>query len=656
MKKLFLLLITFVIPSLSFSQGCLPGGITFTTQEQIDNFQTDYPGCTVIEGDVSIGGTGTDICNLSGLSVVTGIEGDLGIFSTTGLEHLTGLDQLASVGGSVTITGNLLLRDLTGLENINEIPSSLQIHTCPLLISLAGLDNLQRIGNNLSIDENNLLTDVSALSGLDSVARYMNFVNNASLENLDGLDSLSFLGKGLNIENNLSIQNINGIENLSLDSVLAIRITNNPNLSVCNIQSVCELLSDPKGTVTIFKNSAGCDNPAEVAGSCRIPEFCLPYGDYYFFNQADIDNFPVLYPDCNQLTGITIISGSDINNLAGLNQITSVGTLDIGNGIFGEPPMLQNLEGLNNITSVGWHLVLQNLPQLMNLSGLEGIKNVGSGLGIYNNSLLADLSGLAIEQDSGYLNIFGNESLTSLRGLENLTEISEGMEIIANNDLGSLSGLNNVHSINGSVIISDNANLSNLSGLENLEHAGGLNIDNNQNLVNLSSLQSLTSLSGELYISLNEKLQSLTGLNNIDANSISILEIWGNDLLTQCAVESICNYLLNSTGYTHISGNSSGCNSPEEVEAACEEVGVNNIDISEIKIYPNPANDYLFIETAEISGIKQFEIMNVCGRKVLNQADSGNNQPIDIGNLPDGLYILKVTGDNAVEARKFLKK
>jgi hypothetical protein len=28
------------------AQGCLPDGISFTTQAQIDNFQTNYPGCT----------------------------------------------------------------------------------------------------------------------------------------------------------------------------------------------------------------------------------------------------------------------------------------------------------------------------------------------------------------------------------------------------------------------------------------------------------------------------------------------------------------------------------------------------------------------------------------------------------------------------------
>ena len=48
----FLLVLTF--QANVFSQGCLPEGITFTTQQQINDFQTNYPGCTEIEGDVEI--------------------------------------------------------------------------------------------------------------------------------------------------------------------------------------------------------------------------------------------------------------------------------------------------------------------------------------------------------------------------------------------------------------------------------------------------------------------------------------------------------------------------------------------------------------------------------------------------------------------------
>ena len=51
MKKLIFLIVAVAINYAAvFSQGCLPEGITFTTQEQIDNFQINYPGCTEIEG------------------------------------------------------------------------------------------------------------------------------------------------------------------------------------------------------------------------------------------------------------------------------------------------------------------------------------------------------------------------------------------------------------------------------------------------------------------------------------------------------------------------------------------------------------------------------------------------------------------------------
>ena len=65
MKKLFLFTLISLVSLSSISQSCLPEGITFSTQEQIDNFQTVYPGCTEIEGDVKI--EGENISNLYGL-------------------------------------------------------------------------------------------------------------------------------------------------------------------------------------------------------------------------------------------------------------------------------------------------------------------------------------------------------------------------------------------------------------------------------------------------------------------------------------------------------------------------------------------------------------------------------------------------------------
>ena len=59
----------------SIETHCLSDGITFTTQEEIDNFQTNYPYCSEIEGDVII--EGADITNLDGLNGLNSVSGFL---------------------------------------------------------------------------------------------------------------------------------------------------------------------------------------------------------------------------------------------------------------------------------------------------------------------------------------------------------------------------------------------------------------------------------------------------------------------------------------------------------------------------------------------------------------------------------------------------
>jgi len=100
--KRFALFIVLAIISLAnlLSQSCLPQGIIFTTQAQIDSFQINYPGCTEIEGDVEI--IGDSITKLKGLTVLTSIGGALilgGEYNfNPALVHLKGLYNLTSIG------------------------------------------------------------------------------------------------------------------------------------------------------------------------------------------------------------------------------------------------------------------------------------------------------------------------------------------------------------------------------------------------------------------------------------------------------------------------------------------------------------------------------------------------------------------------------
>src|SRR5210317_1068905 len=104
--RFMIVVLTFCYVSGS-SQSCLPEGIYFATQAQIDSFQINNPGCTNIEGNVKI--EGEDITNLNGLDVLTSIGEDLLIQFNPNLVSLTGLHDLTSIGGNLAVAVNNIL-------------------------------------------------------------------------------------------------------------------------------------------------------------------------------------------------------------------------------------------------------------------------------------------------------------------------------------------------------------------------------------------------------------------------------------------------------------------------------------------------------------------------------------------------------------------
>jgi hypothetical protein len=221
----------------------LPEGIIFITQEQIDNFQSNYPGCTEIEGEVRIGYFSySDISNLNGLNVLTSIGGHLIIELNVYLFNLTGLDNLYAIGGSLHISSNPNLQNLSGLNDLSSIGGWLQIEFNNTLSSLTGLD------------------DLSSLGGLD-------IHNNHNLTSLTGLNNLSSIGDLL-IEGNSHLTSLAALEKLT-SIEYALYICYNSSLSSCEVQGVCDFLSDPNGTITIYDNAPGCNSKEEVETACQ---------------------------------------------------------------------------------------------------------------------------------------------------------------------------------------------------------------------------------------------------------------------------------------------------------------------------------------------------------------------------------------------------
>lgn len=235
------------------AQSCLPEGITFTSQEQIDNFQMNYPNCTEIEGDVAINDWENDITNLHGLNVLTQINGDLKIGFIFSLNDLTGLENLVSVGGDLLIgyQDNYILMET-------------------FLYSLSGLDNLTSVGGELSILFNLNLADLSGLHNLASVGGDLFISGCYALTSLNGLEQLNSIGSDLRIIYNDTLQSLNGLENIDANSIANLDIYGNPYLVDCDILSICDYLASPNGIVEIHDNATGCNNQQEVEAACGV--------------------------------------------------------------------------------------------------------------------------------------------------------------------------------------------------------------------------------------------------------------------------------------------------------------------------------------------------------------------------------------------------
>ncbi|MBK7683964.1 MAG: T9SS type A sorting domain-containing protein [Bacteroidetes bacterium] len=79
---------------------------------------------------------------------------------------------------------------------------------------------------------------------------------------------------------------------------------------------------------------------------------------------------------------------------------------------------------------------------------------------------------------------------------------------------------------------------------------------------------------------------------------------------------------------------------------------------SEFQIYPNPTNDFLYVNSLfEAKQTAEFKIYTVEGKEVFGDRLSFENETlIDVSNLKNGLYLLQIQSENgSVCSYKFIK-
>jgi hypothetical protein len=442
-------------------------------------------------------------------------------------------------------------------------------------------------------------------------------INGINIRHLDSLNVLIAVGGSLEIWENDSLTNLTGLENItSIGGNL--RIVRTKLTSLTGLEGVTTI-----GGLDILSNYAltnlsGLDNVSSIDG------------------EAWIQYNPVL----ERLTGLDAL-------------LTIKGPLTIRYNNY-----LTSLTGLDHLSSIEGYVDIDHNPHLTNLTGLDLLSSIGQ-LTISDNSALASLTGLGNLTSTSSLSIQSNNALTSLNGCEKLTNIGGSLWIQFNPVLSSLSGLDNLLFINSSLDIDDNPSLTSLSGLGNLRSISlNFYLSTNDVLSSLTGLNKLTYIGGDIDIHSNHALTSLSGLDNIPGNWIDNLSIYYNTSLSTCNVKSICEYLASPNGTVNIHNNKIGCNDQEEVIEACK-IGVNeNVTTeSHISIYSNPASTTITIETPTTPNKNTFmTIYNINGQQLIFHKITKPATVIDVGKLPQGIYIVKVKDDQAVLVSKFIKQ
>lgn len=85
----------------------------------------------------------------------------------------------------------------------------------------------------------------------------------------------------------------------------------------------------------------------------------------------------------------------------------------------------------------------------------------------------------------------------------------------------------------------------------------------------------------------------------------------------------------------------------------CQLVGINEAPLTQINLYPNPATDQLYIKLPDNIPTAQLEFYSLLGAKLL-QSPVHHQNPIDISQLPKGMYVYRVRVGNSVHNGKLL--
>lgn len=517
---------------------------------------------------------------------------------TFGANHYTSILGKLTIESSNTdaISSLASLNTLESIGTASRSETGLTIVGNHTLSSLSGLENVKSVFGDLIIENNNQLTNLQGLSSLthihyDTGVFGGNFIvrENAHLETLEELSSLESIALNTEIIGNASLASISVLQDVAYSNVVRIE----SNASLLSLEGL------------------KINNLSQL----------------WIVNNDGIASFEGLGLQGVVQRALVISDNEGIVNLLGFENISF--------GVFFS--MLElTISGNSQLTT------LQGLP---NLTGIVSVS-------IDNNPLLSDIS-LLSTFTAGGIHIGNSPSISSLLPLSNYT--GSKVKIEGNNGFTNLSGLENITNLTSLEL--SHTNLSDVSQIGIGSQLCELILEGNHSLSDVSSFEELTSIGGacgggEKWYLIDSNLSSLDAFRNLTQIDVVQLRIWDNtNLEDYCGLFNV----FSADSFSGLYWVENNLYNPTETQIAngqtCGALSISKYDKLEVSIYPNPAFDYLTINTK--NQVSEIDIYTLTGKKIASYTHINR---IAIEHLASGIYLLQIKDTNHnIQRIKFIK-
>lgn len=371
---------------------------------------------------------------------------------------------------------------------------------------------------------------------------------------------------------------------------------------------------------------------------------CGP-GNVTLTSQAQVDNFVATYSGtCNTINGnLTITSNpllTDISSLTGLQNATSINNLTIQN-----ENAITDLTGINTQTCFSENYSIGSLTYVPDDNFEQALIDLGYDSGSLDDYVPTDNINTIVS-----LNV-DNKNIADLTGIEDFIALTS--LVCRNNYLTTIDLSNNINLtllnlFNNSII---NLDLTSTTVLDNLNFVSNavttINLSNNTLLTTLrcnnNQLTSLNLENNTALTFLNSSTNILTSLNIKNSNNVNItfFKADNNSDLTCIEVDD-ANYSTNN--WTNIDVQTS-------FNEDCSALSVGSFNNPKMQIYPNPTSKIITIDYQ--FDIFKIEFYDFLGKLAMQKQLSHN---INISNLSNGIYLVKIYTERGVVTKKVVKK